>query len=119
MEPLRKIDCVMIRVPELAAAESFYAGTFGLQTGWRECDAIGMMFPETDAEIVLHTNPDIPSRIAVHYVVDDVVGAVSDYAAKGCRIIAAPFDIRIGKCAVIEDIFGTPLCILDLSKKSP
>jgi len=27
-----------------------------------------------------------------------------------------PFDITIGKCAVIEDPFGTRLCILDMTK---
>lgn len=27
-----------------------------------------------------------------------------------------PFDVTIGKCAVISDPFGTRLCILDLTK---
>jgi len=27
-----------------------------------------------------------------------------------------PFNITIGKCAVIEDPFGTRLCILDMTK---
>jgi hypothetical protein len=33
-----------------------------------------------------------------------------------CHILVAPFDITIGKCAVIQDPFGTRLCILDLTK---
>jgi hypothetical protein len=35
---------------------------------------------------------------------------------KGCRTIVDPFDIAIGKCAVIEDPFGIQLCILDMTK---
>jgi hypothetical protein len=28
----------------------------------------------------------------------------------------APFDVAIGTCAVIEDPFGTALCLLDMTK---
>jgi lactoylglutathione lyase len=48
--------------------------------------------------------------------VDDVVAAVAHYTAQGCLVLVAPFDITIGKCAVIRDPFGTRLCILDITK---
>ncbi len=35
---------------------------------------------------------------------------------KGCRVLVGPFDIVIGRCAVIEDPFGARLNILDMSK---
>ena len=111
----KKIDCVMIRVDDLAAAEKFYAEVFGLKVGWRDGDSVGMLLPETDAEVVLHRKTEIPHRVEVHYLVDDVVAAVGTYASKGCRIVEPPFDVLIGKCAVIEDPFGTTLCLLDLS----
>ena len=44
------------------------------------------------------------------------VAAVVDFAAQGCQVLVAPFDITIGKCAVISDPFGTQLCILDRTK---
>ena len=113
---LRKIDCVMIRVDDIEAAASYYAEVFGLHPQWSGDDSIGLVFPETDAEIVLHRDPNIPSSVEVHYLVDDVVAAVVNYAAKGCRVLVEPFDITIGKCAVIEDPFGTRLCILDMTK---
>lgn len=72
--------------------------------------------PETDAEVVLHTEADLLSRIEVHYLVDDVVQAVAHFRANGCRVLAEPFDIEIGKCATIEDLFGTRLNILDMTK---
>jgi predicted enzyme related to lactoylglutathione lyase len=116
----KKIDCVMIRVDDVSSAEKFYADVFGLKPLWRDGSAVGMGMPETDAEIVLHNNPAIPNKVEVHYLVDDVVAAVKSYAEKGCRVLEAPFDVLIGKCAVIQDPFGTTICILDLgSGRSP
>jgi len=115
---LRKIDCVMIRVDDIEAAAHYYAEVFGLHPQWSGDDSIGLMFPESDTEIVLHRNLDIPSSVEVHYLVDDVVTAVANYAAKGCDVLVEPFGITIGKCAVIEDPFGVRLCILDMIKGS-
>ena len=115
----KKIDCVMIRVDDVSSAEKFYADVFGLKPLWRDGSAVGMGMPETDAEVVLHNNPAIPNKVEVHYLVDDVV-AVKSYAEKGCRVLEPPFDVLIGKCAVIQDPFGTTICILDLgSGRSP
>ncbi len=111
----KKIDCVMIRVDDLAAGEKFYSEVFGLEPLWRDAGSVGMGLPETNAEIVLHTNAEIPHKVEVHYLVDDVVAAVKVYAEKGCRVLVPPFDVMIGKCAVIEDPFATTICILDLS----
>ena len=112
---LKKIDCVMIRVGDVAAAEKFYSEVFGLKPLWREDGAVGMRMSETDAEIVLHNSGEIPNKVEVHYLVDDVVTAVNSYAEKGCRVLVAPFDVLIGKCAVIQDPFETTICLLDLT----
>jgi predicted enzyme related to lactoylglutathione lyase len=111
---LRKIDCVMIRVNDIKAAAAYYAKVFGLQPQWSADDSIGLVFPECDAEIVLHCDPNIPSSVEVHYLVENVIAAVANYAAQGCRVLVEPF--AIGKCAVIADPFGTRLCILDMTK---
>jgi predicted enzyme related to lactoylglutathione lyase len=111
----KKIDCVMIRVDDVAAGERFYSEVFGLKPLWREAGSVGMGLPETDAEIVLHNNAGIPSKVEVHYLVDNVVEAVKSCAAKGCRVLVAPFDVLIGKCAVIQDPFETAICLLDLT----
>jgi lactoylglutathione lyase len=113
---LRKIDCVMIRVEDVDLSAAYYAKVFGLRPKWSGDGAVGLVFPETDAEIVLHRETAIPSSVEVHYLVDDVVVAVAHYAAEGCEILVAPFDITIGKCAVIRDPFGTRLCVLDTTK---
>ena len=113
---LRKIDCIMIRVEDVEVSAAYYAKVFGLRPKWSGEGAVGLVFPETDAEIVLHREAAIPSSVEVHYLVDDVVVAVAHYAAEGCEILVAPFDITIGKCAVIRDPFGTRLCVLDTTK---
>lgn len=113
---LKKIDCVMIRVDDLQAATAYYQEVFGLRPLWRDALSVGMGFPETDAEIVLHCDPEIPPEVAVHYLVDDVVAAVELFRARGCQVLAEPFDIPIGQCAVIQDPFGVVLAILDMSK---
>jgi lactoylglutathione lyase len=109
----KKIDCVMIRVDDVAAAEKFYSEVFGLKPLWREARSVGMRLAETDAEIVLHNNADIPNKVEVHYLVSDVVMAVKTYAGKGCRVLVQPFEVLIGRCAVIQDPFGTTICLLD------
>ena len=113
---IKKIDCVMLRVDDLDKAADYYVHVFGLKRIWQDKDAVGLAMAETDAEIVLHTNKDIPDHISVHYLVDNVEVAASEYQGKGCKIIVAPFDIVIGKCAIIEDPFGHQLAILDMTK---
>ena len=113
---LRKIDCVMILVDDLDRAAAYYTRVFGVQRAWTRPTQIGLRMPETDAEIVLHTDRSFPSRVEVHYLVDDVAQAVAHFQANGYRVLVEPFDIEIGKCASIEDPFGTRLNILDMTK---
>lgn len=113
---LRKVDCVMLRVEPLEAAAAYYRDVFGLRPNWSDDVSVGLKFPESDTEIVLHNDPNIPSSVEVYYLVRDVIDEVKSYTEKGCELLVAPFDIRIGKCAVIKDPFGTRLCILDMTK---
>ena len=112
---LRKIDCVLVHVDDLAAGVDFYTGVFGLCQLWRDGMSAGLGLPETEAEIVLHTM-DLPVEYGVHYLVDDVPAAVAAYTAAGCPVREPTFDIAVGRCAVLSDPFGNPVCILDLSK---
>lgn len=113
---LKKIDCVMIRVEDQEEAALYYSEVFGLRRLWQDETSVGLGLPETDAEVVLHCNPEIPARIEVYYLVDDVVHSVRVLRQNGCAVLAEPFDIQIGKCAVVRDPFGTTLSMLDMSK---
>jgi predicted enzyme related to lactoylglutathione lyase len=112
---LRKIDCVMVPVRDLDQAAAFYERAFGLRRLWQDESSAGLGMPETDAEIVLHTM-DLPPDVNVHYLVDEVGSAVAALIAEGCHLRTAPFDIPVGRCAVLEDPYGNPVCLLDLSK---
>jgi lactoylglutathione lyase len=116
MVPLKKIDCVMGYVENLSEAKNFYCRLFGLSEYWTDDGAVGLSMPETDAEIVLHNDPALPSKVEVHYLVEDVVEAVSQYERDGCKVLVPPFSVKIGKCAAIEDPFGVRLCLLDMTK---
>lgn len=112
---LRKIDCVMIRVPDLETGARFYEHACGLRRLWGDTSSVGLAMSDTDAEIVVHTM-DLPSGCGVHFLVDDVPVAVVELVGNGSRVIEEPFEIPVGRCAVLADPFGNALCILDLSK---
>jgi lactoylglutathione lyase len=112
---LRKIDCVMLRVPDLTSATEFYTRVFGLRPLWRDEMSVGMGMPATDAEVVLHTM-DLPIDQSVHYLVDNVPNAVAMAQQAGCFVRRAPFEVVIGMCAVLEDPYGNAVCLLDMSK---
>jgi len=113
---LRKVDCIMVKVDDVDKAREFYLRVFGMHPTWRDATSAGLRFPESDAEIVLHSIRDIPARVDVTYLVDDVIAAVAALTAEGCSVAAPPFDVVIGKCAVIIDPFGTPMTIIDMTK---
>jgi predicted enzyme related to lactoylglutathione lyase len=113
-EPLiRKVDCVQLHVPDLEAGLAFYRDRLGHQLIWRTERAAGLRLPETDAELVLQTErPDVE----VNLLVDAVEAAVARIAAAGGAVVVPPFDIQIGRCAVVRDPWGNQLIVLDTSK---
>lgn len=113
---LQKIDCILLRAENLEAAATYYQKVFGLHLLWRNGLQVGLSMPETDAEIVLCADPDLPLDASVHYLVDDVISSTRHFVAQGCTILVEPFEIAIGKCAIVADPFGNTLCILDRTK---
>jgi predicted enzyme related to lactoylglutathione lyase len=111
---LRKIDCVMVKVDDLDAGAAFYT-SLGLHERWRDDTSLGLAFPETDAELVLHTF-ELPAGRATTYLVDDARAAVAEWRAAGRPVLEAPFEIVVGWCAVLADPFGNAICILDMTK---
>ncbi len=114
----RKIAFVMLRVSDLGQALNFYADVFGLKPIWEDQNRgqAGLLFEDSDTEVVLHTDPNIPGQVEVHYLVDDVDAAVQRYLEQGCTLLTAPFEVRTGRCAVIQDPFGLHFSILDRSR---
>jgi predicted enzyme related to lactoylglutathione lyase len=111
----RKVDCHSIPVADLDAALAFYRDGLGHELIWRDDSAAGLRLPDSDAELVLHTEK---RPIETDLLVTSVPAAISRFVDAGGKVVAGPFEIRIGLCAVIEDPWQNRLVILDSSKGS-
>lgn len=113
-EPLfGRIDCYRLPVSDLDAALAFYSDKLGHKLVWRTDTAAGLRLPDDETELVLQT--ERPGQ-ETDLLVDSVPAAVERFVAAGGRVIAEPFHIQIGMCAVVADSFGNVLVVLDMSK---
>jgi catechol 2,3-dioxygenase-like lactoylglutathione lyase family enzyme len=112
-ELIRKIDCVSLPVPDLDEALSFYEGKLGHGLIWRSATAAGLRLPDTDAELVVHT--EVRPQ-AAELLVPSVPNAVERFLSAGGALRSGPFEIAIGRCAVVADPWGNVLVLLDMSK---
>jgi len=113
MALIRKVDCVRLYVPDLEDGLAFYRDQLGRALIWRTETAAGLRLPESGAELVLQTEAQ---RQEVDLLVDSADEAVRLIEQAGSQVIVPPFDIQIGRCAVIQDPWGNPLVLLDTSK---
>jgi lactoylglutathione lyase len=113
-EPLiRKVDCIRLSVPDLDAGLAFYRDRLGHAVIWRTAQAVGLRLPESDAEIVLHTEREAPE---IDLKVDSADTAAARFAEAGGKVVVPPFEIQIGRAVVVEDPWGNRLVLLDTSK---
>jgi lactoylglutathione lyase len=110
---LRKVDCLRIPVPDLDAGLSFYRDQLGHEVIWRTKTMVGLRMPESDAEIVIHTEPE---GMEIDLLVISAGEAAEAIVRAGGRVIVPPFDIQIGRCTVVADPWDNQLVLLDLSK---
>jgi predicted enzyme related to lactoylglutathione lyase len=108
-----KVDCVSIPVPDLDAALAFYSANLGHELIWRSSKAAGLKLPGSNTELVLHTdNRPMETDLAV----DSVPDALVRFTSAGGKVLRGPFEIQIGRCAVVADPWGNVLVLLDASK---
>lgn len=117
MNALLKIDSVMFFVSDLEKAAKFYEKVLGLKRVWtdKEQGMIGFVFPESDSEIVIHTDSNMPSP-SFSFLVKNVQMFCDEYRKKGYAVIRGPFEVRCGKYAILVDLDGNELPIIDLTK---
>jgi predicted enzyme related to lactoylglutathione lyase len=113
-EPFFKlVDCIRVPVPSLEEGLAFYKDGLGHKLLWRTRDAAGLRLPGSEAELVIHTEP---RGVEVDLLVDSVDSAIERWREEGGEVTADPFDIRIGRCAVLSDPWGNEFVILDMIK---
>ena len=113
-EPLfEKVDCLSLPVKDLDAALAFYSDQLGHELIWRTDTSAGLRLPNSDAELVVHTE-DRPAETDL--MVSSVPEAVERFTNAGGRVVAGPFEIQIGMCVVVLDPWDNVLVLLDNSK---
>ncbi len=113
-EPLfRKLDCYSLPVENLDTALTFYEA-LGHQLIWRDgAHAAGLRLPESDAEIVIHTDN---RPIETYFLVQSVPKAIERIKNAGGKLVTGPIEIQVGLYARLHDPWSNPLVILDFSK---
>ncbi len=107
-----------VDVPRVAAAVRAHLAApvraHGHRRRWRhdEIGQAGLGLPESATELVLATGlgyePD--------WLVTSADEAARSIQSAGGQVIAAPFDIPVGRLARVADPFGNILVVLDLSR---
>lgn len=108
------MDSILLHVPDLEEALEFYRDKLGHKLVWRRANkSAGLRMDESDTEVVLVEGK---GNLEVDLLVESVDIAIHDFVKAGGKIVEPPFDISIGRCAVIGDPWGNVLVILDTSK---
>ena len=109
----KNIDCVELYVSDLDEGIEYYCGLLGLKLLWRTDTAAGLGMEDDISEVVLQTER---REMNVDFKVDSVDEALEEITKSGGTVQHGPFDIPIGKCAVVHDKWNNKYVILDMSK---
>lgn len=110
---VQDIDCLQIPVPDVEAGLAFYRDALGHALIWSTPTAAGLQMADSPSEIVLQTErPELEANLSVN----SADAAAARFIEAGGTLIAPPFDIPIGRCAVMKDPWGNRLVMLDHSK---
>ena len=112
---VQSVDALQIPVPDIDAGLAFYRDRLGHRLLWRTETAAGLAMPDTETEIVIQTERQ---ELEANLKVASVADAVARFSKAGGRVLVEPFDIQIGRCAIVEDPWSNRLVILDATKGS-
>lgn len=112
-ELFKNIDCIELYVSDLDDGIKYYCDSMGLKLLWRTDTSVGLGMENDIAEIVLQNERQFMS---VDIKVDSVVDSIDRIIEAGGKVQYGPFDIPIGKCAVICDKWDNKYVILDMTK---
>lgn len=109
---LRRVDRILLRVPQLEGAVHYYREVLGMKVVRQEGRLANLKLTDCDTELVLHTDPDLPDQ-AVYYLVDDVKDLYRRRRALTLTFISPPSAVSRGFRATVRDPFGNVLLLLD------
>ena len=109
---IRKVDSLQLRVTDIDEALAFYRDRLGHALVWRTETAAGLAMAESDSELVIQSERETE----VDLLVESADAAAERFLEAGGTLIAGPFDIQIGRAAVVQDPWGNRLVLLDMTK---
>lgn len=112
-ELFKNVDCIELYVSDLDEGIEYYRDSMGLKLLWRTDTSVGIGMENDVSEIVLQTER---KKMNVDFRVESVVNSIERIINSGGKVQYGPFDIPIGKCAVIRDKWDNEYVILDMSK---
>jgi len=109
---LRRVDRVILRVPSVPGAVSYYRDVVGLTLIRDDGRIASFRLGQSETELILHADPDLPAE-AVYYLVDDVRDLYRRRAALKLKFASPPMQAAHGYRAEVKDPFGNVLRLLD------
>jgi catechol 2,3-dioxygenase-like lactoylglutathione lyase family enzyme len=111
---LKRVDRILLRVPNVAAATKFYTQTLGLRVDRKLETAAALKFDDGDTELVLHDDSR-RGDVEIVFGVDDVRAMFTLRDDLNIAFISEPIVAGPGYRATIRDPFGNVLVIADRS----
>jgi catechol 2,3-dioxygenase-like lactoylglutathione lyase family enzyme len=111
---LRKIDRLLLRVPSLESAITYYRDVLGLSLIHSNKRIANFKLSDGQSELLLHVDPDLPDE-AMYFLVDDVRDLFTRREELKLQFISRPSPVSHGYRAVVKDPFGHVLMLLDRS----
>lgn len=112
---LKRVDRILLRVPNVAAATRFYTETLGLRVDRQQSAAAALAFDEGSTELILHSDTN-RGDVEIVFGVDDVRAMYELRDSLGVSFIQPPQETAQGYRATIRDPFGNVLVIADRSR---
>lgn len=113
---LRRIDRLILRVPQLPSAVRYYRDVLGLKL-LREERRVAAFELDGGGELVLHADPDQPME-QTYLLVDDVRELYRRRDELQLKFNGPPTSVAKGFRATVKDPFGNVLRLLDRSAES-
>lgn len=115
---LRKVDRLILRVPQVESAMRYYRDVLGLSLVREEPSFAILRFLDGTTELVLHTDPDQPAE-AVYHLVDSVQDLYRRREGLKLTFVGPPTQVARGFRASVKDPFGNILHLIDRTRDKP
>lgn len=109
---LRRVDRILLRVPALPAAVTYYREAMGLRLLRHDTRVATLLLPDGQTELVLHVDEELPAE-AVFFLVDDVRDLYRRREELRLTFRAPPALAARGWRAEVRDPFGIALHLID------